>query len=272
MKTHSAIWTLALACAPALWAQLADPAMLRADAAFTEALAKGDKTALASLLDDQFTWTNASGHAFSRADVLAKPPKPNIADAKGVEQKSYGYSDLGDVQVNQGREHSLHVWARRGGAWKLIVYQELTSLAASPTVTPGAGKECDNPCKHLEFTPRTDIERQVADAYMRLETAAHARDPKGFAVWVADEFVAASSNSDRLQTKQSRIQTFESGKDAGVAPTPLLSARMFPFGDAVLMVSEHKPDRGRNLHVTRIWVKRGGQWRAAISFQTAIEP
>ena len=53
------------------------------------------------------------------------------------------------------------------------------------------------------------------------------------------------------------MDEFDGSNDAGVAPTPLLSARMFTFGDAVLIVSEHKPDRGKPLHVTRVWVKWG---------------
>jgi hypothetical protein len=87
---------------------------------------------------------------------------------------------------------------------------------------------------------------------------------------VADEFVAASSNSDRLQTKRSRIAEFDRSKDAGVAPTPVFSARMFAFGDAVLMVSEHKPDRGKPLHVNRLWVKRAGSWVETLSYKTAV--
>ena len=253
-----------------LWAQAADPAMLRADGVFVQALAKSDKAALVKLLDDQVIWTNASGRTQSRAEVLASLPRPNIAGPKGAEVHSYTYGELGDVQVNQGREHAVHVWASRAGAWRMMVYQELTSLAAPSTVTPGAGKECENPCKHLEFAPRTEVERQVAEAYMKLETAAHARNSKGFAPMVADEFVAVSSNSDRLQTKRSRIEAFESSKDGGVAPTALLSARMFSFGDAVLMISEHKPDRGKDLHVTRIWVRRDGSWMSTLSFQTAV--
>jgi len=87
---------------------------------------------------------------------------------------------------------------------------------------------------------------------------------------VADEFVAASSNSDKLQTKRSRMEEFDRSKDAGVASTPLLSVRMYRFGEAVLMVSEHKPDRGKPLHVTRIWVKRGGSWVETLSYQPAM--
>jgi hypothetical protein len=171
--------------------------------------------------------------------------------------------------VNSGLAHTLRVWVKRSGGWKAIVYQELMSRSAPPTFTPGAGKECENPCKSVAFTPKTETERQVVAAYLKLETAAHARNAAGFAPMVGDEFVALSSNSDKLQTKRSRIEEFNRSKDGGLAPTPLTSGRMFSFGDAVLMISEHKPDLGNPLHVTRVWVRRGGGWVETLSFQTA---
>jgi hypothetical protein len=255
-----------------VFAQTPEPDMIQADAAFAQAVAKADKAGFDKLLDTDFTWTTAQGKTLARADVLKALPTPLAADPKTAEVKSYTYADLGDVQVNQGRAHILRVWVKRPAGWKAIVYQEVQALAAPPTVTPGAGKECVNPCKSLNFKPKSDAERQVAAAYMRLETAAHAHNSKGFAPMVADEFVAASSNSDRLQTKQSRIQQFNSGKDAGVAPTPLLSAHMFPFSEAVLMISQHKPVQGNPLHVTRVWVKRDGGYVSTMSYQTAVVP
>jgi hypothetical protein len=188
---------------------------------------------------------------------------------KGAELKSYTYGDLGDVQANLGRSHVLRVWVKRAG-WRALVYQELLSLEAPPAFTPGAGKDCENPCKSIAFSPKTDTERQVAAAYSKLETAAHARNSSAFGPMVGDEFVAASSYSDKLQSKRSRMEDFDRSKDGGVAPTPLLSARMFAFGDAVLMLSEHKPDRGNPLRVTRIWVKRAGSWVETLSYQTAV--
>jgi hypothetical protein len=65
------------------------------------------------------------------------------------------------------------------------------------------------------------------------------------------------------------MEEFDRAKDGGLAPTPLVSARMHVFGDAVLMISEHKPDRGNPLHVTRLWVKRGADWVETLSYQTA---
>jgi hypothetical protein len=241
-----------------------------ADAVFVKTVAARDRAAFEKLLDADFTWTTVDGAVQTRSEVLQHLPKTAIASEKNTESRVFTYGDLADIQVNQGRSQVLRVWVKRSAGWKAIVYQELTSLDAPPTFTPGAGKDCDNPCKAIPFTPATETEGNVALAYSKLETAAHARNSAAFAPMVADEFVAASSNSDRIQTKRSRMAEFDRSKDAGVAPTPLLSARMFTFGDAVLMVSEHKPDRGKPLHVTRVWVKRNGSWVETLGYQTAV--
>jgi len=247
-----------------------DANMMKADTAFAQAIEHADKSALEKLLDADFTWTSAAGRVRTKTQVLRDLPKAAIASAKNAESKSYTYGDLGDVQVNLGRAHVLRVWVKRSSGWKAIVYQELMSRETPPSFTPGAGKDCENPCKVIAFTPKNDTERQVAMAYSKLETAAHARNSAAFGPMVGDEFVAASSNSDKLQSKRSRMEDFDRSKDGGVAPTPLLSARMLAFGDAVLMVSEHEPDRGNRLHVTRVWVKRGGSWVETLSYQTAV--
>lgn len=247
-----------------------DAGLMRADTAFVEAVTNADKAALEKLLDPDFTWTNATGKSQTKAQVLREMPRMPIANAKEAESKVYMYGALADAQVNSGQYHLLRVWVKRGDGWKAIVYQEVRSRETPPSFTPGAGKDCENPCKTIAFTPKTDTQRQVALAYSKLETAAHARNSAAFGPMVADEFVAASSNSDRVQTKRSRIEEFDRSKDGGVAPTPLLSARMFTLGDAVLMVSEHKPDRGNALHVTRVWVKRAGNWVETLSYQTAV--
>ena len=248
-----------------------DANMTKADLAFAQAIANADKSALEKLLDADFTWTDAGGQVKTKAQVLRELPKTAITtSAKDVESKSYTYGGLGNVQVNLGRAHVLRVWVKQSAGWKVIVYQELMSLESTPSFTPGAGKDCENPCKTIAFTPKNETERQVVIAYSKLETAAHARNSAAFGPMVGDEFVAASSNSDKLQSKRSRMEDFDRSKDGGVAPTPLLSARMFAFGDAVLMVSEHKPDRGNRLHVTRVWVKRGGSWVETLSYQTAV--
>jgi hypothetical protein len=246
-----------------------DPAMLQADRAFAQAVARADKAALDKLLDADFTWTDFEGNTRTKSEVLREAPLQLDRSHGPAELKAYTYGHLGDVQTNFGPAHVLHVWVRRNAAWKAIAYQEVLSLDAPPSVTPGAGKDCENPCKTIPYHPKNAVEHQVALAYSKLETAAMAHNSAVFATLVADEFVAASSNSNKLYDKRGRMDDFDQAKMSGVAPTPLVSAQMFEFGDAVLMRSEHQPDRGRPLHVTRVWLKRNGSWMETLSYQTS---
>lgn len=247
-----------------------DTAMLHADQSFVEAVHRADGAALDRLLDDDFTWTDFEGKTQTKADVVRDVPKIPIRGDGHDSLASYTYGNLGDVQENNGRMHLLRVWVKRSGEWKAIAYQEVMALDAPPSFAPGAGKDCENPCKTIPYQPKNETERQVAVAYSKLETAAVARNSTAFAPMVADEFIAASSNSNKIAGKRERMEDFDHAKNAGVAPTPLLSARMFDFGDTVLMISEHKPDRGKPLHVTRVWVKRDGRWMETLSYQTSV--
>ena len=248
-----------------------DSAMVQADRAFVNAVANTDKSALDHLLDADFTWTNFDGKTANKSQVLAQLPKVAIASEQGAQRKEYSYGEMGDVQVNSGRAHVLRVWVKRTGGWKAIVYQEVMSLEAPPTFAPGTGKDCENPCKTVAYSPRNETERQVIGAYLKLETAAMAHNSAVFTTMVGDEFVAASSNSNKVYDKRGRLEDFAHSRMGGVAPTPLASAQLLTFGDAVLMRSEHRPDRGKPLHVTRVWVKRNGSWVETVSYQTSVK-
>ncbi len=244
--------------------------MLQADQAFVQAVNVADQAALEKLLDADFTWTDFQGKTRTRAEVLRHVGPELIRASEPAASKQYAYGELGDVQENLGRSHVLRVWVKRPAGWRAIVYQEVMSLEGAPSFAPGAGKNCENPCRAVPYQPKNAIEQQVIAAYSKLETAAMAHNSPIFGTLVADEFVAASSNSNKLYDKRGRMEDFDHAKMAGVAPTPLVSARLFDFGDAVLMTSEHTPDRGKPLHVTRVWVKRSGSWMETLSYQTSI--
>ncbi|HVB56001.1 MAG TPA: nuclear transport factor 2 family protein [Candidatus Acidoferrales bacterium] len=265
-------------CCMGLWCSLAsrsvsasDQEMVQADHAFVQAVAKADKAALGKLLDANFTWTDSDGETESRTQVLQELPRPGINNETGAELKTYTYGQAGDVQANLGLVHVLRVWVKRPSGWRALAYQEVTSLDKTPSFAPGAGKVCVNPCKEVSYRPKNETERQVITAYEGLETVAEAHNSAKFAMYVADEFIAASSNSNKVYDKRSRMADFDRSKVAGVAPTPLISARMFDFDDVVVMISIHRPDRGKPLHVTRIWVKRDGRWMETLSYQTTIK-
>ena len=264
-------WACQIASTQPVGGQTSDQELLQADRAFAAAVAQADKRALAKMLDADFSWTDSDGKTQNRSKVLESLPKPGIPDESAASTKHYLYGELADVQMNLGRVHALRVWVKRPAGWRAIVYQEVTSLQAPPSLTPGAGKDCQNPCKSVSYQPKNDTEKQVVSAYEHLETAAMAHNSAVFNTLAADEFIAASSNSNKIYDKRGRMEDFDHSKMAGVAPTPLSSARMFDFGDAVLMTSFHNPDRGKPLHVTRIWVKRNGNWMETLSYQTSVQ-
>jgi hypothetical protein len=248
--------------------------LLQADQAFVQAFNRADKPAAKRLLDTAFTWTDAAGKITTRLLVLqnlGSETGPKLAiSGEGAQPKEYTYGPVGVIQVNDGKMHVLRVWVKRTAGWQALVYQEVKSLDAPLSITPGAGKVCENPCKSVPYRPKTPGEKDVVASYTALESAAVAHNAADWSAHVADEFAAVSSNSDQQLDKPGRMAGLEKEKMGGVAPTPLVSARMFDFGDAIVMTSRHKPDRGNPLHITRVWIKRDGKWVETLSYQTAI--
>jgi hypothetical protein len=257
--------------APRAAAATDDPAALAADWDFAQAAAKPDSAALGKLLDQDFVWIDMNGKVSDLTRVLANVPRisPTGAGAPKVRWHNYGQVEV--TETDTGRMHVLRVWVKRPNGWRALVYQEVQSAAAPPTATPSASKECENPCKSVGYTPKDDTERDVIAAYEGLETSAMKHDAADWDAHTGEEFIAASSYSDRLLDKATRLGELKRANMAGLAPTPLTSGQLFVFGDAVVMRSRHVPDHGKPLQVTRVWVKRDGKWVETASYQTAIQ-
>lgn len=248
----------------------ADAALLAADRALAQAVAIADTESALSLMDKEITWTDAGGRTLGRSEMALMLPEPAIEDEGGAEVRRFDYEHVGVVQIDRDTLHSLRVWVRRPAGWRLLVYQEVRSLAAPPTSTPGTGKECVNPCRTVPYEPTSPNERAVIAAYQALEIAAHAADTANWPRYVADEFILVSSNSDRTFDKAARLNGLRQATYGGVSPTELLSARLFDFDTVVVMRSQHRPDRGDRLQITRVWVNRNGTWASTLSYQTSI--
>lgn len=250
-----------------------DQAVLQADRAFLEAVRKADTAKLTTLLDRDFTWCDANGQTLSSAEVLRSIPKDSLGDGSGVEVTERTYGQVAAVTVSRGKIHVLRFWVLRPSGWRLLVYHEVKQLD-QPSSSPGSGvKDCENPCKSVPFEPANDAERAIIASWQALETAVTAHDSAGWAPHIAEEFIIVGSNSDHPNTKPDRIAILDKQKQLGVgsAPTPLVSAKMFDFGDSVVMTCLHQPHTGKPIHVSRLWIKRDGQWVMAISFQTTIQ-
>ena len=248
-----------------------DPAVLKADRDFVAAAAKSDAAALDKLLDTDFSWIDANGKTAKRSQLTASVPKPALGDASSSDVRRHDYGQVEVVQADSGKMHVLRVWVKRPAGWRALVYQEVRSVDVLPKVTPSASQACQNPCKSVPYTPKTETGRAVIEAYRGLETSAMTHDAPNWDAHTGEEFIAASSNSDRLLDKPTRMGELKRANMAGLAPTPLASATLFEFGDSVVMRSRHVPETGKPLEVTRVWVKRDGKWIEVLSYQTSVQ-
>ena len=248
-----------------------EQAARQADRAFLQAVKQADRTALGGFLDAEFTWTDAEGRTLTRAEALRDLPKPIIADESGAQITAHNYGQVEMIQAHRGREHILRIWVKRPAGWRQLVYQEVRLMDTEPVVTPGTGAACENPCKTVPYQPKSENERGAITAYMALQAATVARDSATWGIYVAEEFAAANSNSNKVLDRRTRMEDLERNKMAGYSPMPVVKMQVFEFGDAVVLVTEHQPERGRPVHITRMWVKRDGKWLEAASYQTRIQ-
>jgi hypothetical protein len=258
---------------PIMTAAEGDASVMQVDRAFVQAAAKGDAAAIGKMLDAEFTWTDADGKTLTREEVLRAVPKDALGDESGAELSERTYGQVGAVNVGRGKIHILRMWVQRPDGWRLLVYHEVKQLE-QPSNSPGSGvKDCENPCKMVPFRPANEAEQAIIASWQALETGVTAHDAEAWAPHIADEFVQISSNSDHVISKAGRIETLNKQKASGVgsAPTPLVSAKMFDFGDAVIMTCLHQPYSGKPIHVSRLWIKRDGKWIMSISYQTTIQ-
>jgi hypothetical protein len=250
-----------------------DPAVIQVDHQFVQAAAKGDAAAVRKMLDSDFTWTDTEGKTLTAEEVLRALPKDALGDESGVEVSERTYGQVGVANAGRGKVHILRLWIQRADGWRLLVYHEVKQLE-QPSTSAGSGvKDCENPCKMVPFKPANEAEQAIIASWQALETGVTGHDAEAWAPHIADEFLQISSNSDHVISKAGRMETLNKQKQSGVgsAPAPLVNAKMFDFGDAVIMTCLHQPYSGKPIHVSRLWIKRDGKWIMSISYQTTIQ-
>lgn len=247
-------------------------AVLQADRTLVQAIAKADKRAAGALLDKDFTWTDSAGKTLDKAEVLQSLPTPASGDENGAEVKERTYGDVGVVTSVRGRVHVVRIWTKQAAGWRALIYHEATLAEKAEPPKPGP-TDCENPCKTLPYAPKNAAEQGIITSWQALETAVTHHDSGGWAPHVADEFVLINSNNDHVYTKADRMAILDKQKQSGSgsAPVPLVSARMFDFGDTVVMTAQHQRGTAKPIHVSRVWIKRDGQWVMAFSEQTVVQ-
>jgi len=254
-------------------ATVEETSVVQADRAFVQAAATGDSASVAKLLDAGFTWTDAEGKTLSRAEVLSALPKPALADEAGAHQVRQTRSQVEAIMADRNKVHVLRLWVKRGSSWRLLVYHEVALGRQEASARSSGVTDCENPCKTIPYKPKNESEQAIIASWQALETGVTNHDAAAWAPHIAEEFAMLSSANDHPLTKADRIATLNLQKQTGrgTAPAPLVSAQMFDFGDSVIMTCLHQAYTGKPVHVSRLWVKRDGQWVMSISFQSTIQ-
>ena len=261
-----------LPCAALSLGQSSDnAAAIQADHALIQAFASADKSALNQLFDPEFTWIDANGKSLARRQVLERPP--NLGNAN-VEPQFRAYDNVVVLRASRERLHVLRIWVHRESGWRIMLYQEVQQVEKSePTPAPIASADCENPCKSIPFAPETRSEKEAIASWQGVMRAMANNDADAYAPLIADEFTATDTHHDRPYTKSDRLAQIKKQKLAGArsAPPELTGARMFDFGETVMMLAREQRPGGKAYSNTRMWVERGGRWQMLFSFNTRIE-
>ena len=222
-----------------------DQEVRQSDRAFIEAVAKADKAALDKLLDVNFTWTDSSGNTLTREQVLQSLPRP--ASGYDAAPELHIYGQVAAVQAASGKVHVLRIWVKQLEGWRALLYHEVTQaeIAEAPGPRPN---DCVNPCESVPYEPASDAENGVIKSWQELETAVTNHDPKAWAPHFADEFVLIASSGTQPTTKAGRIAQL-SKPGLGPAPPGLDWARMYDYGETIVMVSQSRSAASRHISV-----------------------
>lgn len=137
----------------------------------------------------------------------------------------------------------------------------------------GAHVECDNPCKTVPYNPQDAAAREVVEMWQAVERTVLTNDVEAWIPNFTNDFVFVTPDGGPPLNKADRVAMIKELKrtNTTLIPAQVESMKVWVFGDAAVMRSEHKPMHGKMLHITRVFVKRDGHWQIAFGQQTAIE-
>jgi len=245
-------------------AQSTEADVLRADHALVAALVAGDQHAAAALLDDHFNWIDNAGRVRGKRDGLPSAP---LGDESGLLPAVHLYGNVATVAVHRDKLFVLRIWVCHAGLWRALVLHEVSQEGAPGPHGPPR-KDWDNPCRTIPYAPRNADERDCLASWQALEMAVMTHDPEEWARHVADEFLVVGAARRHSKADRKAVLAEQQRTNAHAAPAPLTWAELVDFPEAIVMRCEHQPFHGKANRVSRVFVKRDGQWLMAVSFQT----
>jgi hypothetical protein len=264
---------LFLARSNQLTARADDDSLVReTDQALVQSLAKADKASMGQLLDGEFTWIDSKGKSLTKTQVLESLPRLANAD---VEPQVRVYGSTAVIRASRGQMHALRIWVKRESGWRVVLYQEVKQVEKSESSSPArlGSTDCENPCRSIPFAPETQSEKEAIASWQGVMRAMANNDADAYSPLIGDEFTATDTHHDRPYTKSDRVAQIKKQKLAGTGSLPpeFISARMFDFGETVMMIAREQRLGAKSYFNARMWVKRDGRWQMLFSFNTRIE-
>ena len=247
-----------------------------ADRAFSAALGKGDRNAVAAALDRRFSWTDSEGKTRARRDTLKDFAALAAANQGDSDVQAHFYGRMYTVRGAANDARFLRVLVKRRHGWKafLLLQTPIAADGAPALVERAAGAgDCDNPCRSVPYTPKTPMDKDILAAWQKTKMFEWKPDAAQWANFIADEFMII--NNTAIRNREQRIAIAKRQQDAGTGTPgdPVVAMRIYAFGpNAAVMTSQHTPHRGGKPYTNvRIWVLRDNRWQLALSQQVAIQ-
>ena len=175
------------------------------------------------------------------------------------------------MEVNAGKLRTLRVWGEAPGRLAIAgLPGDKVARRAPAAVTPGAGKNCENPCGAVPCAEDGDGARVMDTRCRSLEEAAMGGK--------ARESGADWRRRNRARQLQQRSRLRQADARRGSAKATLSESRRPSYCRRACSRLQRRgrddvtlrSDRGGLIQITRLWVKRDGRWQETLSYQTAV--
>jgi hypothetical protein len=255
-----------------------DRAVIQADLSLTDALRKADFKLASNVLDANLAWTDAEGNTRNKNATL-KNISAFAADNRDDDSvKSYFYGQLGLAYGTHHEARFVRIWVKRSKGWQLFVdldtpiAPEARTPALASTTNGESTGDCDNPCRTLPYKPTNATDMAVLTEWQKAKVDEWHPDAADWATHIADEFMIINNGSARNKPDRVTIAKQQQAAGTGAPGDPIRSMKMYDFGEAVVMISNHVRYRGgKPYYNVRVFVNRDGHWPLVWSQQTSIQ-
>ena len=255
----------------------------QADRALTAALAKGDSTAVAPLLDENFQWVVSDGKIHTKPEALKDLGSLASNNEGAIDVRTLDL--LGQVERVLGIHHNerfAHIWVQRPDGWKAFAFLDIpiplerSEYTAVPKPPANPAADCENPCRSLPYQPQNAAQRGALDAWFHLKNAEWHPDSATWAAYSDDnhETITPGGDLPKLQHVAELARQRELyGEHGGDPGEPVISMRMFDFGNVVVQQCLQGANSAKpRTWVMRIFVNKGDGWKIVLSAQTRLKP